>query len=633
MRSLTLPTILAFLTSALLSSALLSSALLIGCGGKGGGNPIGAPVSDDERTTTDELYTGRFKNLDPEQIIDDVPEDEVPYTISGDVETYKSFSTRTGKINSEFTNAIKKISLVQKEISNDPVLKSAPTSNIKVFKIRFKPNYKLQTLEFEIDQNELLQKLAYSTQASKILPNTNNNPFALDIVCSNKTCANLELIVSDSSDKSQVQAGILYHLQNVKLRISGKDLNEFKSKKLFGKKADFVVVSGPSFASIQILEISKGKNSNTETILLSLETEVLETSTGATRVRGLSGELAKKYPAMVAALVGNNPETGDLVFDIQLKTSDINSEFDPNIRISLVGDRTSKINPEQTTAKEKYELQKTNMVFNPNKISKHIDYQTKLFNQYWDNVEVQKRIYAWQNSESPCRGCSKLSRERAQQFIELGKTFSPVIQAVAKDTDQTPESAYILALESNFLVDPSLPVQVTAYNPKSCKACTAAGPWQMIYSTAAGIIQNFNLPFAVYDIQGQGSNRRLNPRDDRGYLKESTYMALLYLRTLQKKFPKDIGLSILAYHLGGGATENGLKKLVRDSGKFADLSLDELISKKMIRDPVGFGNYVYSILALRFIGNSPESYGFKIPIDPIIPASAKNKITNPYSLK
>src|SRR5690606_15443292 len=109
---------------------------------------------------------------------------------------------------------------------------------------------------------------------------------------------------------------------------------------------------------------------------------------------------------------------------------------------------------------------------------------------------------------------------------------------------------------------------------------SAFGPWQIINAAAKDIRRFSGVPFHIIDIR----NRVWDPRDDRGFLLQSTYMAAIYLKSICDKFNQDQALCPIAYHMGPNGAVGTLEATAQKIN--SEDSLDRLTKYQVTFDMV-----------------------------------------------
>jgi len=173
------------------------------------------------------------------------------------------------------------------------------------------------------------------------------------------------------------------------------------------------------------------------------------------------------------------------------------------------------------------------------------------------------------------------------RLIKLAPRYFPVIEPILKEQGIPDDFKYLAVAESNL-------------DPKAVSPSEAVGLWQFIESAAKQYGLEVNAEI-----------------DERYHIEKSTYAACRYLKESYEKFG-NWALVAASYNSGPAYT---LKQIERQkTSDYFDLLLGEETER-----------YVFRILALKMVLESPQKFGFDIPEKeryPLIPTK-EIKINQP----
>lgn len=190
---------------------------------------------------------------------------------------------------------------------------------------------------------------------------------------------------------------------------------------------------------------------------------------------------------------------------------------------------------------------------------------------------------------------------------------SPYIGRVFESLGLSPEFAYIMLNESNYLLDGKFDALV---HTNSDPGGSAFGPWQILNMTASGIRKVSGQPFQYTPIRGVGRNRNTPAADDRGYLLQATYMAASYLKYIMTTyhFEDEPVMTVIGYNRGDGYARNFARTF---AARFKNYSIDFATVRKF---NMARTDYAHRFLAFREVGQNPEKYGME-PVVQTAPAT------------
>lgn len=374
-----------------------------------------------------------------------------------------------------------------------------------------------------------------------------------------------------------------------------------------------VVVEGPSFAKVWL---GRAPTSQPAFYLIA---ELFDTSMVVSDIKfaQINGKTVR------GRLVGNDPSHGDIMVEIV--------DGDEAAMLQIEKDKTD-IDPEDASVDDIAETEvATGPALEPGKAifqAKGNDPKVKAasatFAGYRSHPETQKQIeWVLKNDPRGLRG-----------VFTHAPNVSPIISTVLESLKVTPEFAYVLPVESNYLKTGTFnATQVTEVEPSARNRNPSAfGPWQIVNATAIDLAKRSGQNFYIHFIR----NKKWDTNDDRGYLVQSTYLAGTYMNMLLNLFSHDQSLAILAYHAGEGAVGSGLSQTKAKMQKAlasrlqtisrSDISLS-LVSRYKMVDQESL-EYAFRVLAWREIGQNPTKYGFG-NIQPIRSDAFKKRLSRP----
>ena len=522
------------------------------------------------------------------------------YTISGNPEIYEELrdNFREKQTDTRLARSIKKIRVVKQADGSFEI-------NV-LFDEAF---YQLQKLVFKGSLAEVETERYGEFQTHEILPENFYTKFSLGVRCRSADCTLMEMHLKEISNSSlKSEAVWMYQQKETNARFiesdkGGLDKLKFKPEDTKSVQTSVVVIDGPAYS---VVSVSAKDAKPEDTPLLVVETDLVNTQQHAKNVKSIQ---VNGIEEVTAVLQGNDPNTGSLMLDIEEPGSDH--------AVRVIFDNR----------KEGRQLQRVHLGIadgrlNPNGISPEIDAYTAALDKYASNPEVQKRIELWLTSGKACPSCRKLSRDDAVRFLTNLPAVNKELLMASRETNVSPEKAYVLAIESAFLKDPASRFPIQVYNGPHNS--TAAGPWMITNTTGHDILRNTGLPYKILSLQGNKPGRTLNPADDRNFFYESTIMAFSYYASMPEALSHDPGLQIVAYFRGPGK----IRELADRHGSFKS-SLYDIAGMHSFDDADHYADYAYSMIALRFIGMNPELHGLDITELSEVPAAVQSKLRNP----
>jgi hypothetical protein len=198
-------------------------------------------------------------------------------------------------------------------------------------------------------------------------------------------------------------------------------------------------------------------------------------------------------------------------------------------------------------------------------------------------------------------------------YIENALNVAPFVDAIGQAVDVTPEVGYLLGIESRYLRNSDkyrYDGQQTAIADRH--GDRAVGPWQM-KNVYAEDVKKRNPGVAFQIMKAHQNMPKPNAADDRAYFMNSTYMAMLGLKNLQKNYQYDPTMMIMAYHRGSGNISNDTSAL-RARGGFAQgykLKFKDIVRLRINTKGLCEGlDYTYHFLALRELGQYRHAYHY-----------------------
>lgn len=375
-----------------------------------------------------------------------------------------------------------------------------------------------------------------------------------------------------------------------------------------------------------------------------------------------SSNRQRRQKGFKAALVGNNPDTGsfavDLIAETKLDTLEaVESNETATTRNRLNDEPTLKVVGTQVNQEsvrlfliEPDFIDEDNHEYKEENATPIVSSENGVFpipanlEAYAQTSDVIKRIHLM---HSPNRGRVKKiinqlqsgresdtdecgntikynQKARLNSFLTHAQYISEPISEMSKKLDVTPKIANLAFIESNFFYENSASQYLKLQNIVSHVG--AAGPFQIMYKTGVYLNKDF-IPGRTYTITPSTLNsnpdkRKTKPEDDRNFLIPSVHMAAKYMKKLFKE-AKDPALAAFAYNRGEGNRNNDQNKTLRHLGVSEeddrlsrhDVTLDEVLSYNMRvkNDNVCHAAYyAYTFIALHFISENPEMYGFNL---------------------
>ena len=166
----------------------------------------------------------------------------------------------------------------------------------------------------------------------------------------------------------------------------------------------------------------------------------------------------------------------------------------------------------------------------------------------------------------------------------------------------------------------------------------------MILSTANNLLGSYwpdlDVNLVSKKIPTSGKNRTLSTSDDRGYLETSALMAGALAKDIFQKFD-DPAIFLVAHHSGQGGASQALKCNNKQTCKEGlsnnynfrkrhnsrRTNLDDLYRYQMTKKE--YIDYAFKILAIKFIGADPKSYGFCVPSPDAAAKLSPDTLTRP----
>lgn len=577
----------------------------------------GPKIYTDQSLNDPTTETGDYKvEMDPktgEAIV-------IPYTTAGSVEDFQNLKN----------NMAKRID-------------KALAQNIRDVRVQFVNSNELQ-IDLELIDDTHTYKLTstdgktFAAQAPVMRLKSDDLKYTLSANCVSSLCKVAHFYLKQISGKKISDATFQYSIKKPQVSVLVPEeeqyqpqvlLTEFRGtqhRPLEAEQRSFVVVGGRSQSKIEVKRDKK--------VIAILNTELLDTSEKESQVSIDKESLIYNNNTTKAELVGNDPNSGSLIIDLNTM-----GPIEESVRLIFENDYPQYEYPKVPVGqapplpslqpeKPSFDFVDKNILA-PVRPTEEIKKTYLQFNTYVNNPTVKQlidpSIKEWQRECG--KNCWHVSKDRAEKFLSNVRPLENLTRKIMQSEGISPEYAYILGYESQFF-DGDYKVQVTAYDPKNCNACTAAGPWQIIKKTAIDFIENHSdlsqLNYSIFPIQGKGSKRSLDPRDDRGYYLQATHIASKLLADLNKRYSNDPGLVILAYTLGTGVVNDIQKRLrgLRNYGtSFATVARYNMAKREKIY-------YTKSIIALRIIGQDPMRYNITLNKN-VDTSGLKGKISNP----
>lgn len=655
--------------------------ILTGCGSPRANNAFPSPGGDNQSNQFDRPMGAT--GFDKEIITQDEETGEsikskVPYVVSGETDLWNELSQlpRT-EADELLAQSIVRTQVVFKNKRVKSQAISSPTPIEVQIDLKLGEGDITYKTEFEI----LLNSVGGIYQGSSVQKKLQEDevPLTLTATCKNPDCSLLLLelkkkfkqarnINSDEkNDKKEKKAedaddeGHAYIIvresepelevtkaNNVEQYRAG-SLNQMATQKaeLAADKSSVTVVGGVSYSKIRVYQ---RKGANEELVLIgqidldSLSTDEVSPETALVQLFD-----KKDY---IGELVGNDSETGSMMIDIT--APDTKEKMRITLREKLSSSAQElplELDPEYQgipSAESEILLNEEEEIeiapLKPIPLSTFIEVPaspdqpdtlrvSRLLRERYDNnnearrmsrvwLSMEKdRLHPLKNSKGMPSGCRRdVDLNRLKNFFKYAPNVLPYIQAVTESLDVTPEIAYLLAFESNYLSNGS-------YDSRALGGSGDTGPWQITPVAAKAIEKNltsFDLiwtPNTHLEVVGKRKVRRPDNNDDRIYLVNSTYMAALFLRDLFKKFPSDPAMAIVAYNGG----EGGARGMLRSTSKYSDFdtTLADVFNFRIrSKSNCRAISYAFTFLGIYRIGQNLPRYE-KWGVSEIAPAKSK----------
>lgn len=504
------------------------------------------------------------------------------------------------------------------------------------------------------DQNRLA-----ATNVNQIATSLSSNgiPLRATAVCRNTNCAQIELrverqaatpapapltapAVTAAAENGAVptavpvapavpQAGLIYtvshpHAEVLKPKtpqaVEDASLREIEQRLQRGAvvtQESFSVVGGASRSKVRIDPNETGVSA------FEFETPVVDTAEVAPQVG--QGRTATNGRADVRIL-GIDPETSDMMVEVAAPAArniGRRAKTSAALRFAIINDEAALGTPEQNT----FEAVATGSEMtgpaggDPAEIvvtaptqgkglfptspgsDEKIVSQTNRMAHYGKDSFVQTMI----RNNAQIKAKVKLARE-------YGPKVTPYVVRVFEALGLTPDLAYIMLIESSYLIDGNYnPLQITTANSTG----TAFGPWQILNMTAQAIKKITRQPFQYAPVTGRGSRRVAPASDDRGYLVQSTYMAASYLKYIidTYDFQEEPIMAIVGYNRGDGYAGRAARQYYN---RFKNYAIDFATVRRFNMVNAHGKLYAHMFLAFREVGQNPTKYGIGeiVPTEP-----------------
>ncbi len=458
--------------------------------------------------------------------------------------------------------------------------------------------------------------------------------FSTDITCLDLNCADIDIRLhrhvrekSGALSASLADVGILYRLTHPTVHVQkAKDLaasNDPDLANLSAIKGDqpairssVAIVDGHSYSHLVVPEPNTKPEEKKNT--LDIRTDMVDTQETASQVETL--QIGSNQKSIPAELVGADPDTGNMVIDIKsgarLYINEVNPDSQekktpPKVDVPIIHVRAdaSRLIPFEVDEKKWPRTFKV----------------TTGFAAHANDDEVQRLVRVWLGQEKDRTTCgAEADSQKLQALLTYGPQALQLATPIAQKLDVTPEIAYILALESSYVIDPRRPTTELAGSSDPNVKTSALGPWQIVDMTAMSIRDSSKIKFNVFPVV----NHVFNPLDDRTFFYNSTYMASLLLKGLFDQFQTDPAIAIMAYNGGNGYASSSIKRTAKYE-EF-DITLEEIAKHRMqTKTNCAYLNYAYTFLALRTIGQNLDYY--QIKPKPIENKNYLKRLKNPDS--
>lgn len=557
---------------------------------------------------------------------------EVKTTISGSPELYKLAKKQTAehskkldanneeRLDKDLSHSIFNVEI--NKIKRELFFKLSLNENNQKNDYNF--SYKLKGNEHTKD----LTKLIYQPRLSI----KNKVSYNIKITCYNEDCskANIFLIkcsksaagVCDFKNPDLKMAGLFYSQTQAYAKVAQaansdseglKNLSKFIAEKSKVIKKSVVVINGPSFSDIKIINTEDKKEIN-------IHTDNLDTT--QTEIEAVVEDKNSEHDLDIT-LARNNPETGVLVFDIKKKNKKQVRVYISEKEIQE-SDITNPINLDLNSLENLYQ----NAYINPLLISEASKATTLKFEKYRQTKKLKEFIDHWtgqtnmnycnrkyKNGAPITRKGSRM-RKRLISFFNYSQPLRETVYKVADHLNVTSDFLYLAPSESVYTRSANYKFEISP-----SKNSTASGPFQVTDETAFDIRKRLkvkDVEIKLYRAEQLGKNnkgeypKRLNANDDRRFFETSALLSARYTKSILKQF-NDPALWPLAYHRGPGGVGNLSRRLAKDNETFNESLLDvDRYTPKFHSDLCHQVRYALDTLAIRFIASNLKKYNFEL---------------------
>lgn len=582
------------------------------------------------------------------------------YIAAGSKDSYVQLQNSiVPNLDSELAAAIDDVSITRLDV-NAHITRSEPHS-LQV-KVQLKKSFSRSNMPVQFDMplvHDGDRLVATNINQIKTSLSQNEVPLRASAFCRTLSCAQIELRIERQSAKSTVtpptppaaasakenggvstavpaapsvpQAGLIYTVSNphaevlkpkTPVPVGDNSIREIEQRLQSGAEVtqeSFSVVGGASRSKVRIDPNDAG------TSAFEFETPVVDTAEIAPQVgQGRTSSNARTD----VRILGIDPETSDMMVEVAaptargqvakpggaLRFSIINEDVQPAAddrtaldAVSTGSEMAGPVGGDPTEIVVTAPSLTGKGLFPTTPGNDEIVKQSSRMAHYGKDSFVQTMI----------RNDSQI-KEKVRLAREYGPKVTPYVVRVFEALGITPDLAYIMLIESSYLIDGNYnPLQITGANATG----TAFGPWQILNMTAQSIRKVTGKPFQYSPVTGRGSRRVAPSTDDRGYLVQSSYMAASYLKYIidTYDFKDEPIMAIVGYNRGDGYAGRAARQYF---SRFKNYAIDFATVRRFNMVNAAGKFYAHKFLAFCEVGQNPEKYG----IGPIIQAEPSREI-------
>lgn len=463
----------------------------------------------------------------------------------------------------------------------------------------------------------------------------NQKNYEVQLQCLDELCKSIKfVIVKKQNDNVISGVGVVYSQKKVPMSVDSSQAQKSFVQHLLtpsGKellKRDYSIVNGPSFSEVW-MNVQDNRVIYFKTDLaFTGYTEIPISNVFLSKPKKL-GQRMEYHQESVASgnLIGNDEEHGDIWIQFKLNNEFYNitktKRQNENAEFSIT---TGTIDSDESLQANKgiLETPKSSYFNITNTDSKNM---SNLLNKYkYSNSKISEYIKAYIGvysgrydgqyktfHQDKCSGAAPKYKNLSANLQAFYNNLHPAKDLLQKQFEEVgvaPEFSLLMVLESSYPSNYKI-------QKAECKnrKCTAYGPFQVTNPTADTLINYAK----IYGVSTSGLRSTKTPQanksDFRNYLLPSAKMAAIYIKSFYKKMPNRPELYATAYNGGPGQVTNTKDKTPGsyDYLNFGNTSLEKLVKFKAAGAcKVGYLDYGFKFLALKYITDEFEQYGFKL---------------------